>query len=151
QGVPHEELMKQIKKSSRDNARTPMQWHNGKNAGFTDGEPWIGLNPNYEWLNVQAQVNDEQSILSFYRKMIALRKSYDCLLYGSTKLAETDCPDVYAYIREYEKMRILVVSHLDKDGCYWSLKEKGELLLANYTSFKDKKLQAYEARVYLLD
>ena len=151
QDVPHEELMKTIKKISRDNARTPMQWHSGANAGFTEGEPWINLNPNYKWLNVQAQENDEQSILSFYKKMIVLRKSRECLLYGSTQLAETDCPDVYAYIREYENTRILVVSHLDSDGCYWSLKEKGQLLLANYTNLKEHKLQPYEARVYLLE
>src|SRR5690606_38207002 len=129
QGVSHEELMKQIRKNSRDHARTPMQWHNGKNAGFTEGEPWISPNPNYSWLNVDAQKKERRSILSFYKKMIALRKSSDCLLYGSTTLAETDCPDVYAYIREFENTRILVVSHLDKDGCRWTLKEGGELLM----------------------
>ncbi|MFD1032276.1 alpha-glucosidase [Metaplanococcus flavidus] len=150
-GVSHEEIMQMIKKNSRDHARTPMQWHSGKNAGFTAGEPWISLNPNYQWLNVEAQEKDEQSILSFYKKMIALRKGNECLLYGSTELAETDCPDVYAYIREFKNLRILVVSHLDKDGCYWSLREKGKLLLSNYTVFKDKKLQPYEARVYLLE
>lgn len=151
QEVPHEELMATIKKVSRDHARTPMQWHSGKNAGFTEGEPWISLNPNYRWLNVEAQEKDGFSILSFYKKMIQLRQSYECLLYGSTKLAETDCPDVYAYIREYENTRILVVSHLDSDGCHWSLKEKGQLLLANYSHLEEHKLQPYEARVYLLE
>lgn len=151
QGVPHEELIEVIKKVSRDNARTPMQWHDGTNAGFTVGKPWIDLNPNYNWLNVEAQTVDDRSILSFYKKMIVLRKSRECLLYGSTKLAETDCPDVYAYIREYENTRILVVSHLDSDGCHWSLREKGQLLLANYTELMERKLQPYEARVYLLE
>lgn len=150
QGIGHEEVMAAIKKISRDHARTPMQWHNGKNAGFTNGDPWIHVNPNFEWLNVEMQEKDEQSILSFYKKMIALRKSYECLLYGSTELAEVTCPDVYAYIREYKNSRILVVAHLDSDSCNWSLKEKGQLLLANYTEFQANKLQPYEARVYLL-
>ena len=142
--------MAEIRKESRDHARTPMQWHNGENAGFTDGVPWISLNPNYEWLNVEVQKKDSRSIFSFYKKMIALRKSSECLLYGSTILAETDCPDVYAYIREFGNTRILVVSHLDKDGCRWSLKEKGELLLSNYSDPLDERLRPYEARVYLL-
>ncbi|TAA69154.1 alpha-glucosidase [Planococcus salinarum] len=150
-GVPHEELMETIKKISRDNARTPMQWNDRKNAGFSEGEPWISLNPNYKWLNVEAQEMDEQSILSFYKKMIFLRKSYKCLLYGETELAELDCPDVYAYTREFENQRIMVVSHLDSDECKWALRAKGQLLLSNYQHFEERKLQPFETRVYLLE
>ena len=150
-GIPHEELMKSIKKISRDNARTPMQWNGRDNAGFTEGEPWISLNPNYAWLNVEAQEDDEQSILTFYKKMISLRKSYECLLYGKTELAEVDCPDVYAYTREFEDQRILVVSHLDSDGCLWRLRGKGQLLLSNYPKLRNKIMQPFETRVYLLE
>lgn len=150
-GIPRDELMQSIRKISRDNARTPMQWNNRKNGGFTEGEPWISLNPNYTWLNVEQQATDDQSILSFYKQMIRLRKSYKCLLYGETELAEADCPDVYAYTREFEGQRILVVSHLDSDGCRWRLRGKGRLLLANYTDLKDRRMQPFEARVYLLD
>lgn len=151
QGVPVDEIMEKIKKISRDHARTPMQWNSGRKAGFTEGQPWISLNPNYTWLNVEAQKNDGRSILSFYKKMIALRKSCECLLYGSTELAEVNCPDVYAYTREYGNTKMLIVSHLDSDGCSWSLKGKGQLLLANHEEITEGRLQPYEARVYLLD
>ena len=150
-GVPHEEIMKLIKKNSRDHARTPMQWNDGENAGFTAGEPWISLNPNYKWLNVAAQEKDSRSILSFYKKMILLRKSYKSLLYGKTELADVDCPDVYAYYCIFEDQRILVISHLDSDGCRWKLKEKGTLLHSNYEILHEERMQPYEARVYLLE
>lgn len=150
QEVPHDELMETIKRISRDNARTPMQWHGGENAGFTAGKPWISVNPNYKWLNVAAQEKDDRSILSFYKKMILLRKSYNCLLYGKTELAEVDCPDVYAYYRSFENERILVISHLDSDGCRWKMREKGTLLLSNYEDLHVERMKPYEARVYLL-
>lgn len=149
-GVPHEDLMKTIKKISRDHARTPMQWNFGANAGFTGGEPWIPVNPNFNWLNVKAQQQDPQSVLSFYKKMLQLRKQHEALVYGSTHLAFLECPFVYAYTREYGEDRYLVISHLDDDTCPWWSPVDGELLLSNYDSHLDGKLQPYEARVYLL-
>lgn len=150
-GIAHEELMKTIKKISRDHARTPMQWNFGANAGFTGGNPWIPLNPNFNWLNVKAQQQDPQSVLSFYKKMLQLRKEHKALVYGSTHLSFLECPYVYAYTREYGEERYLVISHLDDDTCSWWNPVDGDLLLSNYDSHLDNKLQPYEARVYLLN
>ncbi len=149
-GVPHVDLMKTLQKISRDHARTPMQWNFGANAGFTGGKPWIPLNPNFNWLNVTAQQRDPQSVLSFYKKMVQLRKQHEALIYGSTHLTFLECPYVYAYTREYGQERYLVVSHLDNDTCSWWSPEEGQLLLSNYARHIDGKLQPYEARVYLL-
>lgn len=149
-GVPHEDLMKTIKKVSRDHARTPMQWNFGANAGFTGGKPWIPVNPNFNWLNVKAQQKDSQSVLSFYKKMLQLRKEHEALVYGSTHLSFLECPYVYAYTRVYGEARYLVISHLDDDTCSWWSPVDGELLLSNYDRHTDGKLKPYEARVYLL-
>ncbi|WP_404467202.1 alpha-glucosidase [Planococcus rifietoensis] len=149
-GVSHEDLMKTIKKISRDHARTPMQWNFGANAGFTGGKPWIPVNPNFNWLNVKAQQKDSQSVLSFYKKMLQLRKEHEALVYGSTHLTFLECPYVYAYTRVYGEARYLVISHLDDDTCPWWSPVDGELLLSNYDRHVDGKLQPYEARVYLL-
>ncbi|WP_254178188.1 MULTISPECIES: alpha-glucosidase [unclassified Planococcus (in: firmicutes)] len=150
-GVSHEDLMKTIKKISRDHARTPMQWNFGANAGFTGGIPWIPLNPNFNWLNVKAQRKDPQSVLSFYKKMLQLRKDHEALVYGSTHLTYLECPYVYAYTREYGEARYLIISHLDDDTCSWWNPVDGELLLSNYERHISNKLQPYEARVYLLN
>ncbi|WP_253183184.1 alpha-glucosidase [Planococcus maritimus] len=149
-GVPHRDLMNTLRKISRDHARTPMQWNFGANAGFTGGEPWSPLNPNFNWLNVTAQQRDPQSVLSFYKKMVQLRKQHEALIYGSTHLTFLECPYVYAYTREYGQERYLIISHLDDDTCSWRSPAEGQLLLSNYAHHIDGKLQPYEARVYLL-
>jgi glycosidase len=73
---------KWIKASSRDNARTPMQWNDGKNAGFSQAKPWLGVNANYKYINYESQKNDPLSVLNFYKALIALRQKSDCLKYG---------------------------------------------------------------------
>jgi oligo-1,6-glucosidase len=80
--IPASLRWKWIKASSRDNARTPMQWDDSKNAGFSKGRPWLGINKNYRHINYASQKKDPNSVLSFYKKMIALRKSNKCLVYG---------------------------------------------------------------------
>ena len=81
-GIPALLRWKWIKASSRDNARTPMQWNDSDNAGFTKGKPWLGINKNYKFINHESQKNDPNSILNFYKKMIDLRKNSKCLIYG---------------------------------------------------------------------
>jgi len=81
---------------SRDNARTPMQWDDSENAGFTTGKPWINVNPNYKTINAKAQMNDPDSVFSYYKKLIALRKQYDVVAYGRYQLIMEDDPQVYA-------------------------------------------------------
>jgi len=156
EGVPHEEIMQYIWASSRDNSRTPMQWSNEKNAGFTTGKPWIGVNPNYETINVKAQEADANSVLSFYKEMIQLKKNNDVFTYGTYDLLVEDHPAIFAYTRTLDNEKIVVVSNLsEKDATFTSeftVKYEG-LLLHNYPvemheASKSITLKPYEARVY---
>ena len=81
-GTSHDEIMKIIWKNGRDNARTPMQWSGEENGGFTIGKPWIGSNDNYPSINIKDSIDNENSILHYYKKLISLRKSYPVLIYG---------------------------------------------------------------------
>ncbi len=150
EGVPHEEIMKIIKKISRDHARTPMQWSSQNFAGFSTVSPWLAVNPNYEWLNVEAQKDKPKSIWSFYKKMIHLRQNWKVLVYGTTDLADSGCPDVYAYIREDQYTKMLIASNLSEKHCTWNSPYDAELLLSNYSKREKGKLQPYETCVYFL-
>jgi oligo-1,6-glucosidase len=96
------EIRERVRKRSRDNARTPMQWNGTTNAGFTEGEPWIDLNSNYEEVNVEAARNDPDSVYHYYREVIALRKREDVLVYGEYDLLRPDHEAIYAYTRTLE-------------------------------------------------
>ncbi|ANU15385.1 Alpha-glucosidase [Planococcus halocryophilus Or1] len=150
QGVPHEEVMHVIKKISRDHARTPMQWNNQDFAGFSKATPWLGINPNYQWLNVEAQKDDPSSIWSFYKKMIHLRQNWKVLVYGTTELADSGCPYVYAYIREDQYTKMLIASNLSEKTCAWNSPYDAELFLSNYEERAKGILQPYETCVYFL-
>lgn len=112
--LPHEEIMEIIKSKSRDNSRTPMQWTNEKNAGFTSGEPWIKLADNYHQINVEKE-QAEGSIFNFYKKLIQLRKEMPVISEGSYRGIMMDHPSVYGYVREYEGEQLLVLNHFYAD------------------------------------
>lgn len=150
EGMEHDAIMTLLKSTSRDHSRTPMQWNAAENAGFTTGTPWLQMNPNFEWLNVESQKQDPASVLSFYKQMIFLRKNMDVLVYGSYDLAETDCEDVYAYTRTQGEEQVLILSNLGSTTCTWLEPEGAELLLANYHDRDLHQLKPYEARVYKL-
>ncbi|EIM06358.1 alpha amylase [Planococcus antarcticus DSM 14505] len=150
EGVSPEEIMKVIKKISRDHARTPMQWNNQEFAGFSKVKPWLGVNPNYKWLNVEAQKDDPKSIWSYYKKMIHLRQNWKVLVYGTTNLTDSGCPDVYAYVREDQYTKMLIASNLSEHPCTWNTPYDAELLLTNYEERVKGVLQPYEACVYFL-
>ena len=97
-----------ILRKGRDNARTPMQWDATENAGFTDGAPWIGVNPNYPAVNVEQAMADENSILHFYRRLIALRAGSETLKYGDFHMLLPDDPHVFAYERSLRGERLIV-------------------------------------------
>ena len=97
-----------ILRKGRDNARTPMQWDATENAGFTDGAPWIGVNPNYPAVNVEQAMADENSILHFYRRLIALRAGSETLKYGDFHVLLPDDPHVFAYERSLRGERVIV-------------------------------------------
>ncbi|MFC7371849.1 alpha-glucosidase [Fictibacillus iocasae] len=157
EGVSHDDIMAVIWASSRDNSRTPMQWSNDVNAGFTMGRPWMKVNPNYTDINVAVQEKDENSILSFYKKMISLKKENDVFTYGIYDLILEDDAQIYAYTRTSEDDKVVVITNLSKTDAEYSFEElklsSESLLLANYpveaheglTSFT---LKPYEARVY---
>lgn len=98
-GISREELFPMIAAKCRDNARTPMQWDDSRNAGFTTGQPWISVNPNYTKINAAEQVKREDSVFHYYRKLIALRHSMDLIVYGHYDLFLADDPDLYVYRR----------------------------------------------------
>ena len=98
----------EILRKGRDNARTPMQWDATENAGFTDGAPWIGVNPNYPAVNVERAMADENSILHFYRRLIALRAGSETLKYGDFHMLLPDDPHVFAYERSLRGERVIV-------------------------------------------
>jgi alpha-glucosidase len=154
-GVPHEEIMEIIWASARDNSRTPMQWSAEPNAGFTTGTPWMKVNPNYVTINVGNQENDAASVLSFYKKMIKLRKENPVFTYGIYDLVAEDHPQIYAYTRSGEGSQMMVVSNLTQSVAEFAMDEIQftELLLNNYPvdevdGSSVLTLHPYETRVY---
>jgi alpha-glucosidase len=158
-GRSHNEIMQLIWENGRDNSRTPMQWNGSKNAGFSTGHPWLGMNPNYPKINVEQQWNDPNSILHFYKKLIKLRRDNKVLIYGTYDLALDHHKQIYAYTRTLNNERVLVVCNLYHDIAEFEVPSKLEcqaleLILANYTVTNQEersfKLNPYEARVYRL-
>ncbi len=154
-GSTHDEIMEYIWKNGRDNSRTPMQWSNAPEAGFTTGTPWFGTNPNYPDINVEQAVNDPDSIYHFYKKMIQMRKTTPVLIYGHYELIADEHETVYAYLRAYEGVEYVVMVNMFNSSTVLDLSEElelGELKLSNYTVTDELnpvvKLRPYEARVY---
>ncbi len=139
--------------SARDNGRTPMQWDASLNAGFTNGTPWLKVNPNHTTVNVAAQEKDPQSILSYYKKMIALRKQNKTLVYGQYQLVDKNNPKVYAYTRKLDKRQLLVVLNFSKDKAVCQIPKDlsigGKVLINNYSNLSIAagaiSLQPYQA------
>ena len=108
QGGDTDTLLKAIHWQGRDNARTPVQWNGETHAGFSAGEPWIRVNPNYEEINVQAQERNPRSVLHFYRKMITIRQTYPVLIYGDYQPILEEHPAIFAYYRQDESYHVLI-------------------------------------------
>ena len=109
------EMLGYLALKSRDNARTPMQWDASEHAGFTDGTPWIAVNPNYRSINAAAQIDDPSSVFSCYRALIALRHTLPVIVYGDYACLDLDDPAVYAYTRTLGEERLLVVCNFTRD------------------------------------
>jgi len=154
---PMEKRLQRVWHGSRDSARTPVQWSNEPNAGFTSGIPWFHVNPNYTEINAAQQEQDLDSILNFYRKAIALRKSLSAVRYGTYREFQKTSPNLYVYTREWEGERLLIIcSFADKNIPFTAPKgfdlNAGEMLLSNYeqTPSDGRRFTArpYECRVY---
>lgn len=151
-GYTEEEIMESIYAKSRDNARTPMQWDDTEHAGFTEGTPWIRLNPNYTEINAASQINDPDSIFSCYRTLVALRKKYPVLADGRFELLLADDEDIFAYTREDDTSKLLVICnfHGKEIPCPLSEEQKEmKLLVSNYKDQSFETLRPYEARMYI--
>ncbi|QCS45006.1 alpha-glucosidase [Natrinema versiforme] len=155
----YEELRPVIEYRSRDNSRTPMQWSDEENAGFTEGDPWIGVTENYEDVNVEAARDDEMSVWHYYRSLIDLRSERDVFVHGAYELLLPDHEEVFAYRRTLGDEELIVVCNFFDGEPSVELPElirvdTPELLIGNYSvrEAADSKinLRPYEARVYEL-
>lgn len=155
--VSPEDMMRFLRYKSRDNARTPMQWDDSENAGFTTGTPWIMVNPNYKEINAKEQLARPDSVFHFYQKLIRLRKEREIIPYGEYELLLPEDPDLYVYTRALGEHKLLVICNFRKEEKAFTLPEgfdprKGEILIGNYP---DRELQntmtlkAYEALAIL--
>ena len=152
-GYSKDEIMKSIYAKGRDNARTPMQWDDSANSGFTTGTPWIKVNDNYDKINAKSQVDDPDSIFSCYKKLVQLRKDYPVFVDGKFTLLLEDDENIFAYSRKNEEKTMLVVCNFfDKEIPMPLAKEcEGmEVLISNYKDTSDMSvLRPYEARMYI--
>ena len=151
-GYEKAEIMDSIYAKSRDNARTPMQWNDGENAGFTDGEPWIRVNPNYQKINAAAQMAEEDSIWKCYQKLIRLRKEYPVFAEGEFQMLLEEDENIFAYTRTDACSQLLVICNFYGSTVEVDLEElesAGELLIGNYKDRKQRRvLGPYEGRMY---
>lgn len=153
-GITEDEAMRRINQIGRDNSRTPMQWNSTDNAGFTSGKPWMKINDNYISINAQEQINNPDSVFSYYKKLIALRHSNDTLVYGAFKHTFENHERVFAYTRTLENNELLVLINffgtavnLDINGL-----ENKNILISNYEdkciSEKAITLRPFESVVF---
>ena len=160
-GYDREDVMASIYARSRDNARTPMQWDDGENAGFTEKEPWIGVNPNYREINAAAQMADPDSVFRFYQRLVALRKEYPVFVDGRFELLFPEDEKIFAYTRTSGRTRRLVLANFSKENASCALPEEwrdAQVLVHNCTAeldpatgktWRDGALRPYEAVIAL--
>ena len=165
-GYAEKDIMESIYAKGRDNARTPMQWDDTENAGFTTGTPWLGVNPNYTEINARSQLQDENSVFHYYKKQIHLRKENSIFVDGDFTLLLPEDENIFAYVREYEGRKLLVAANFtdkevecpllkewgvpaDEDGAAKSRDNGVKLLIHNYNDLpSQQKLRPYEAMIW---
>ena len=151
--VSPEDMMRYIRLRGRDNARTPMQWDDSANAGFTTGTPWIMVNPNYTEINAKTEMEDPDSVFRYYQKIIGLRKKEKVMVYGTYQLLDPDNEKLYVYTRTLDNEKLLVICNFTEEEEIYSVPEEfseGEVLISNYhreTVEKEILLKPYEALV----
>ena len=156
--LPKSRVLKLIQQTSRDSARTPMQWTDGENAGFSTAKPWFFVNENYRQINVQAQEADPDSLLNFYRKLLKFRKEQPLVLYGTYREYRPKDKHFYTYERSYEGKKLLVICSFSAEALRWDAPEEidlnqGTLVFSNYDMnfviANGFTTRPYELRVYL--
>ena len=152
QGYSKEAILESINRKGRDNARTPMQWDDSENAGFTTGTPWLAVNPNYREINVAQALADENSLFYTYQKLIQLRKDHPLVVWGDFELLDT-APELFAYVRRYEGQTWLVVGNFSNENLALDLPgyQVVEMLIHNYPGeigeLTKRQLAPWEAMV----
>ncbi|WP_019418989.1 glycoside hydrolase family 13 protein [Paenibacillus sp. OSY-SE] len=158
-GRDPQEVFESLLHLARDNSRTPMQWDDSSNGGFTDGTPWIKVNPNYRDINVSAALSDPNSVFYYYKTLIQLRKQHPVMVYGSYEPLLEEHEQIYAYTRSLDGEKWLIVLNISEQtvvACELPASvslEGAELLIGNYAVESDAgelRLKPYEARVYRL-
>lgn len=161
QGLNEAEIMEIIKKKSRDNSRTPIQWNDKDNGGFTSGTPWISVAENYTDINVEKALKDKDSIFYHYKRLINLRKELDIVAYGDFQIILEDHKEIFAYLRDYNNEKLLVINNFYGKEAVFKLPEDiinhgylSNIIISNYKDstedFKEIKLRPYESVVYHL-
>ena len=151
-----EEMLRFLRYKSRDNARTPMQWDASPNAGFTEGEPWIMVNPNYGEINAADQIGREDSVFSFYKELVKLRKEKPVIVNGEYRLLDPESEDVFVYERSFHEEHLLVVCSFAEKELLWRLPEEmagqaAKRVIGNYEGQHwgpELMLRPYEASVW---
>lgn len=157
EGIKHKEAMAIIRKKSRDNSRSPMQWDDSAHAGFTSSEPWLKVADNYPQINVEKE-RDEGKIFSYYQKLIALRKQQPIISEGSYRGILLDDPEVYVYVREKDNQKLLVLNHFYGTDYQLKIPEEflngqAEWIIGNYATRQlasEMVLSPYETIAYLI-
>ncbi len=145
-GMSESEFIKIANYSGRDNARTPMQWSEGHEAGFTEGNAWMPVNPTKDRINAATQESQADSILNYFRAMVSLRKAHPALTYGSYQPIETDNDKIFTYIRESEKEKYQIVLNFSDESSNYPFEMKGEKLMGSYRD-ESEGLRPWEAIV----
>ncbi len=148
-GADLDEFLKAVHVNGRDNVRTPMHWDDTSEAGFTDGKPWIKVNPNYPEINVAAALDDPDSIFYFYQRMLKFRKAHPTLIYGSYQDLMPDHEFLFCYARQDADQIYYVIFNFSENEVAFEWTEPVELLIGNYQPEKGKEnwLQPWEGRI----
>ena len=150
--MTEEEGIAMMRQRSRDNARTPMQWDAGPEAGFTTGTPWLPVNPNCVSINAAEQLSRPDSVFHYYQKLIRLRRELDVIVYGHYELLEPEHPDLFVYTRTLGDESLLVVCNFSEQALAWPIPEAyraADVLIANYPDAAPAgTLRPWEAAVY---
>ncbi|MGG4167031.1 alpha,alpha-phosphotrehalase [Rossellomorea vietnamensis] len=160
QGKTEEEILEILRHKSRDNSRTPVQWNSDENAGFTSGTPWIPVAKNYQEINAEQALQDENSVFYHYQKLNRLRKEYDIIVDGDYQLILEDHPEIFAYVRNGDGEKLLVVNNFYDRETEFTLPDEvdvegwsSEVLISNYEDaenvFAQMTLRPYESVVFI--
>ena len=147
-GYSEKEIMESLCAKARDNARTPMQWNDGYQAGFTQGTPWYTVNTNYNEINVKMALENENSIFYYYQKLIALRKQNDILVYGTFELLCPEDEQIFAYTRTWNHQKWLIVCNFYEKPVEFQYTAKGNVILSNYEQEQMISLEQIQLRPY---